>query len=110
MGIFEEEAWQMAEEAAVHQRQEAQRAAEIAQVVRTVNEDLMSYIGNHPRQQSIEISVHENRITLRKKTTSNTLEITCIEQDHYEVAIDAAQATMANKSHMARAVIEWLNC
>jgi hypothetical protein len=67
MGIFEEEAWQMAEEAAAQQRQEAQRAAEIAQVVRTVNEDLMSYIGNHPRQQSIEIGAHENRITLRKK-------------------------------------------
>src|SRR5664279_2758861 len=107
MGIFDEEALQMAEEAAAHQRQEAQRAAEIAQVVRTVDEDLMSYIGSHPRQQSIEISVHENRITLQKKATSNTL--TCIEHDLYEVAIDAAQATTANKSHMARAVIEWLN-
>ena len=49
MGMFDEEAWQMAEEAAA-------------------NEDLMSYyISNHPRRQSIEIGAHEKRITLRKK-------------------------------------------
>jgi hypothetical protein len=79
MGIFDDEAKKMVDEIAFAERQDAQRKAELSPIARKVSEDLMSYIGRHPRPQGpdIEIGVNENRITLRKKTTSDTLEIVC---------------------------------
>ena len=65
-------------------------------------------MGNHPRDQSIDIGVHENRVTLRKKTTSNTFEIAYIGGDAFKMAVDGETRGSSNKSVMARTVIRWL--
>jgi hypothetical protein len=101
MGIFDEEEKKMAEEADAVSRAEAQTKAEHSQVAGKIAEDLTSYMGSHPRDQEIDIGVHENRVSLRKETTSNTFEITCI-------AVDGDTRGSANKSAMARTVIRWL--
>ena len=72
MGIFDEEEKKMAEEAGAVTRAEAQTKAEHSQVAGKVAEDLTSYMGSHPRDQSIDIDVHENRVSLRKKRQQAT--------------------------------------
>jgi hypothetical protein len=110
MGIFDEEEKKMKEEIAAAERKEAQRKAERGQVARKVAEDLQNYIGTHPRPQGpdIDVGVHEDRITLRKKTTSNTLEIVCNGREAFEMTIDGRPHGPANQSIMARAVFDWL--
>ena len=108
MGIFDEEEKKMAEEADAVSRAEAQTKAEHSQVAGKIAEDLTSYMGSHPRDQDIDIGVHENRVSLRKETTSNTFEITCIGRDAFKMAVDGDTRGSANKSAMARTVIRWL--
>ena len=107
MGIFDEEEKKMADEA---ERQKAQREGELAQTARNVSQDLMSYIGTHPRPQGpdIDIRVHENRVALRKKTTSKTMEIVCTGRATFEVTMDGATHGQVNQSNMARRVLYWL--
>jgi hypothetical protein len=108
MGIFDEEEKKMAEEADTANRAEEQRKAERSEVAHNVAEELTSYMGNHPRDQSIDIDVHENRVSLRKKTTSNTFEIACIGGDTFKMAVNGDTRGSVNKSTMARTVIRWL--
>jgi hypothetical protein len=108
MGIFDEEKKKMSDEAAAKARGEAQREVQLGQIARKVSEDLMSYIGDDPREHYVEIEVNENRITLRKKTTSNTLEIVCVGRDSFELAIDGGRPTATGKSNMARTTVDWL--
>jgi hypothetical protein len=108
MGIFQEEEKKMADEAAGKARGDAQREAELGQITRKVSEDLMSYIGAHAREHEVDIEVNENRVTLRKKKTSNTLDITCVGRDSFELAIDGGRPTATSKSNMARTTIDWL--
>jgi hypothetical protein len=63
---------------------------------------------NHPRQQSVDVGVRENLVTLRKKTTSHMLEITCTGREGFEVTIDGTKSPPTNRSGMARTVINWL--
>jgi len=65
--------------------------------------------GQSPRDQSIDIDVHENRVSLRKETTSNPFEITCIGRDAFKMAVDGDARGSGNKSTMARTVIRWLD-
>jgi len=108
MGIFDEEEKKMAEEADAVSRAEAQTKAEHSQVAGKIAEDLTSYMGSHPRDQSIDIDVHENRVSLRKMTASDTFEITCIGRDAFKMAVVGDTRGSANKSAMARTVIRWL--
>ena len=108
MGIFDVEEKKMAEEADAVSRAEAQTKAEHSQVAGKIAEDLTSYMGSHPRDQDIDIGVHENRVSLRKETTSNTFEITCIGRDAFKMAVDGDMRGSANKSAMARTVIRCL--
>jgi hypothetical protein len=110
MGIFDEEEKKMADEMAAAERQKDQRAAELNQVARKVAEDLTSYIGTHPRPDGpdIEIGVHENRVTLRKKTTSNTVEVVCLARGSFETKIDGRTRGIGNQSAMAQGVFYWL--
>ena len=108
MGIFDEEEKKMADEASAASRAEAQTKAEHNQVAGKIAEDLTSYMGSHPRNQNIDIGLHENRVSLRKKTTSNTFEITCIGGDAFKMAVDGETCGSSNKSAMARSVIRWL--
>jgi hypothetical protein len=108
MGIFDKEEKKMVEEAAAANRAEEQRKAEHNEVAHNVAEDLTSYMGNHPRNQDIDIGVHDNRVSLRKKTTSKTFEITCIGGDTFKMTVDGETRGSSNKSAMARSVIRWL--
>jgi hypothetical protein len=110
MGIFDEEAKKIANEIAAAKRRDAQEKAKLSPIARKVAEDLMSYIGTHPRLQGdIDIGVNENRITLRKKTTSDTLEIVCTgEHGAFEVTIEGKNYGVTNQSNMARGVLGWL--
>jgi hypothetical protein len=108
MGMFDDEEKKMADEAAADARREEQQKAELRQVARKVGDDLVSYMGNHPRPQSIDISVHDNMVSLRKKTTSNALDIKCTGRNSFEVAIDEKFATGGNQSDMVRGVFDWL--
>jgi hypothetical protein len=108
MGMFEDEEKKMAEEAADAARREAQKKVELNQLARKISEDLMSYMGNRSIGASIETSVDENRVTLRKTTTSNTLEIECTDPERFQFAVDGTPTAAADKSGMIRSVIEWL--
>ena len=111
MGIFDEEAEKMAKEIASAEHTRAHLKAKLSQIAHNVAEDLTSYIGTHPRPQGpdIEIGVYENRITLRKKTTSDTMEIVCSgELGAFEVIMDGTNYGVTNQSNMARGVLTWL--
>jgi hypothetical protein len=110
MGIFDEEAKKMAAEIAAAERRVAEQKAKHSPIARKVAEDLMSYIGTHPRLQGdIDIGVNENRIMLRKKTTSSTLEIVCTGElgSYFEVIVDGTNYGVTNESNMARGVLKW---
>lgn len=98
----------MADEAAAYIRRQERQKVERNGVAEQVGEDLASYIGTHPPGKSIEISVHENVVSLRKKTTSDTLEITYTEYEVFEVTMDGKFATSGDQSAMTRCVIDWL--
>jgi len=90
MGIFDEEEKKMAREAAAAAHAEAQRKAQLNQIARKVSEDAISYLGNHPpppHTPIVEVGVNENRVTLRKKTTSHTLEIICTGLENFELGL-----------------------
>ena len=100
----------MAQEMRAAEQREAERKANLVRMAQKVSEDLLNYIGTHPRpdRPSIDVGAHENRITLRKKTTPNTLEIVCTDQNTFEVTMDGGAHGPLNQSLMARAVLDWL--
>lgn len=110
MEIFDEDAKKNADEAVASVRAEEQRKAELNRVARNVSHDLMSYIGMNPRLQGpdIETAVDENRVTMRKKRTSHTVEIVCTGHGSFEVTVDGANHGTTNQNVMARSVLEWL--
>lgn len=71
---------------------------------------MLSYIGKYPNiyGPSIEVGQHENRVTLRKKTTSEKLEIACVGREAFEVTINGLAQGQANKNGMTDAVLGWL--
>jgi hypothetical protein len=83
------------------------------QIARRVSEDAISYLAKHPHTPhtpTVEVGVNENQVTLRKKTTSHMLEITCTGLETFKATIDGViQPKATSKSGMARAVLHWLN-
>jgi hypothetical protein len=69
---------------------------------------LASYISSHQLGKSFELKAHENMVSVRKKTTSDTMDIKCRGRENFEIYINAELATGANQSQMARGVIQWL--
>lgn len=110
MGIFDEEEKKMADEIAAAERQQAEQMARLGQLAHKVSQDLITYLANRPRPRGpdIDIGVHENRITLRKRTTSNTMEIVCTGRGIFEIRVDG-DPHVANQSTMARSVLGWVN-
>ena len=108
MGMFEEEEKKMADEAAAAAGKEEQQKAELGQIARKVGEDLASYISNHQLGKSFELKVHENLVLLRKRTTSDTLDIKCRGRENFEIHINEKLATGCNQDLMVRGVIQWL--
>jgi hypothetical protein len=47
-------------------------------------------------------------VSVRKKTTSDTMDIKCRGRENFEIYINGELATWANQSQMARGVIQWL--
>lgn len=122
MGLFDDEAKKMAEESAAQARAGAQEQAEQNQVARRISDELLSYIGNHPSNEDIEVGVDQNKITVRRKSPGRTLEITSQHRNTFslketagfqkQVAVQPRKTIPSgttNGSGMARAVIEWLN-
>src|SRR5215831_10543478 len=87
MGIFNDVEKKMADETAAEIRKGEQQKAQLRQVAYKVSEELTSYMGTHPRPDTIDISVEENVVALRKRTTGDSLEIKC-ERDDFVVNID----------------------
>jgi hypothetical protein len=108
MGIFDEEAEKMIGEAAASASREAQAKEQSAEIARVIGDDLTKYLGTHPPGYDVEIGVHEDRITARKKATGDTLEITCTGLGGFQVTIDGSNCETTNNSGMARIVIQWL--
>ncbi len=109
MGIFDDEKERMADEAAAAGRSEEQRKAELRQVAHKVGEDLINYMARNPCPHSIDISVDENVINLRKITTSDTMEIKCNGRGSFEISINGKLATSTDRGQMARGVMDWLD-
>jgi hypothetical protein len=108
MGIFDEEAKKMVGEAAASANREAQAKEQRTEIARIVADDLTKYLGTHPPGYDVEIGVHEDKITARKKTAGRTLEITCTGLGGFQVTIDGSKSETTNNSGMARIVIQWL--
>jgi hypothetical protein len=123
MGIFDEEAKKMADEAAQEARSAAQQENELNAIALKVSEDLLSHLGKHPMSgEDIEVSVHHNRITLRGRSSGRTLEITCKSCDKFDMQeasgfqrqvtvqprISTNNVSAIDKSGMARRVMAWL--
>jgi hypothetical protein len=106
MGMFEDEEKKMADEVAAEVRQQAEKKAERNRVAHAVQEDLRSYMAKHPPGQDVDISLYENLVSLRKKTSGNTLDIKC--SGYFELIIDGKVAISGDQSTMARAVIDWI--
>jgi hypothetical protein len=108
MGMFEDEAKKMDEEATAAVGREEQQRAELRQIARKVGEDLASYIGNHQLGKSFELNVHENMVSVRKRTTSDTMDVKCRGRENFEIYINGELATGTDQSQMVRGVIQWL--
>lgn len=110
MGMFDDAAKRRATEAAARVHSDALRKAEQNQVARKVAEDLKGYIGTHPTlHNSFEVSVHENLVTARRKTTTSELKISAKDQNTFTVVSDVAQTVTADKAAMTDFVLDWLN-
>jgi hypothetical protein len=108
MGIFDEEAKKMVEEAAASANREAQAREQRVEIARGVADDLTKYLEGHPPGYDVEISIQEDRVIARKKTTGDTLEITCLALGGFQITIDGSKSESTNNSGMARSVIQWL--
>ena len=108
MGMFDDEAKKMDDEAAAAVGREEQQKAELRQIARKVGEDLATYIGSHQLGKSFELNVHENLVSVRKRTTSDTIDIKCRGRENFEIYIDGKLATGTNQSQMVRGLIQWL--
>ena len=100
----------MATEIEAAERRHAQLKAKLSQIAQNVSEDLMSYMSTHPQGPDFDIGVNENRITLRKKSSSNTLEIVCTGEPvvAFEVIMDGKSYPPTHERDMARGVLAWL--
>ena len=108
MGIFEDEEKKMATEDAASVRWLEQRKAERDRIVQKVAEDLNSYIANRQSGPGIDISVNENVVSLRKKTTSNTLEINYTESEIFVLTENGKYRSAGDQGKMARCVMDWI--
>ena len=108
MGIFEEEQKKMAEEASARVRADEQRKAELGQMARRVSDDALSFIANNPGDEDVDVSLLENQITLRGRSSHRTLEISCDGSDMFRLKGDIETSTAITRSSMARRVISWI--
>src|SRR5215470_9930133 len=109
MGMFEEEEKKMADEAAAANQREEQHRAELDEVAHHIGDDLLSYLRTRRGPHTIDVSVDENIVSLRKRTTSHTLDIKRSGGNLFVIDIDQHAATAVDKSNMIRGVIQWLN-
>jgi len=108
--MFEEHEKTKAMQAAKNEAAVAQRKAELGQVARKVADDLTQYIGTHPNiyGQTIDVGINSNRITLRKKTSSEQIEITALSRESFQFSVNGAPAQDAAQGAMIEAVLRWI--
>jgi hypothetical protein len=108
MGIFDQEAKKMAQEASRRASGEEQRKAELRQAARRVSDDLVRYIAVAPANEDVEVGLDEAKIILRGKSSGRKLEITCDGHHSFRVGGDSGTAGAVTQEGMARRVITWL--
>ena len=114
MSIFDEEAKKMAEEAADAARRSEQTKAKLQETAYKIYSDLQSYLLANHLQNDVEAAIQDNVVTLRRKTTSNFIAITCTKntvsppEKAFSVQMEKKLIADVGERDMARWVLKWI--
>jgi hypothetical protein len=109
--MFDDGSKKKREEAAARVRNQEEKKAERVQVAQSVCEELMTYVGTHPRpgKEDLEIGIHHNVITLQGKKSRNKLTISCEDQGLFVVKTESGGPMgPVDQNTMTRTVTDWL--
>ena len=121
MGIFDDEARKMEEDAAQQARPELEHVAELNKVARDISRELLNYLENHSKAEGLDIDVHGNIVGVT--TRHRTLEIICDGREAFHLNDRnngfqqvmtqppppvSTRGTPISRSDMVRRVLRWL--